>query len=149
MSPPAVSCGESCWTGTIPASAYNVAAQLLANESGIDEHPPSARVHLSDGRWVTLRAARIGDGGPPGQRDIAVTIEESSTSKRASLFARAFGLSSRERELFGYLVTGSDTRELAHRMFLSEYTVQDHLKSIFAKTATHNRRTLLSRALGT
>ncbi len=133
----------------IPASAYNVAAQLLANESGIDEHPPSARVHLSDGRWVTLRAARIGDGGPPGQRDIAVTIEESSTSERASLFARAFGLSSRERELFGYLVTGSDTRELAHRMFLSEYTVQDHLKSIFAKTATHNRRTLLSRALGT
>jgi len=27
--------------------------------------------------------------------------------------------------------------------------VQDHLKSIFAKTSTRNRRTLLSRALGT
>jgi DNA-binding CsgD family transcriptional regulator len=34
-------------------------------------------------------------------------------------------------------------------MFLSAHTVQDHLKSIFAKTSTHNRRTLLSRALGT
>jgi DNA-binding CsgD family transcriptional regulator len=34
-------------------------------------------------------------------------------------------------------------------MFVSDYTVQDHLKPIFAKTATHSRRTLLSGALGT
>ena len=34
-------------------------------------------------------------------------------------------------------------------MFLSENTVQDHLKSIFAKTGTRSRRALLSRALGT
>jgi DNA-binding CsgD family transcriptional regulator len=34
-------------------------------------------------------------------------------------------------------------------MFLSEHTVQDHLKSMFSKTATRNRRSLLSRALGT
>jgi DNA-binding CsgD family transcriptional regulator len=34
-------------------------------------------------------------------------------------------------------------------MFVSEHTVQDHLKSIFAKTAARNRRTLLARALGT
>jgi DNA-binding CsgD family transcriptional regulator len=34
-------------------------------------------------------------------------------------------------------------------MFVSEHTVQNHLKSIFAKTPVHNRPTLLSRALGT
>jgi DNA-binding CsgD family transcriptional regulator len=34
-------------------------------------------------------------------------------------------------------------------MFVSEHTVQDHLKSIFGKTSVHNRRTLLARALGT
>jgi hypothetical protein len=44
----------------VPASAYNVAAQLLAVESGVDDHQPSARVHLSAGLWLTLRAARIG-----------------------------------------------------------------------------------------
>jgi DNA-binding CsgD family transcriptional regulator len=46
-------------------------------------------------------------------------------------------------------MTGTATREIAGLMFLSEHTVQDHLKSIFAKTATHNRPALLSRALGT
>ena len=48
----------------------------------------------------------------------------------------------------GLLATGSDTRDLAQRMSVTEHTIQDHLKSIFAKTSSHNRRTLLSRALG-
>lgn len=133
----------------IPASAYNVAAQLLAVEAGVDQNPPSSRLHLSGGLWVTMRAARIGDSGPREARDIAVTIEETSPSERVAVFARAFGFSIRENELLGHLVAGCDTQELARRMFLSEHTVQDYLKSVFAKTFTNNRRTLLSRALGT
>jgi DNA-binding CsgD family transcriptional regulator len=133
----------------IPASAYNVAAQLLAVEASVDRNLPSARVHLLDGLWVTLRAARIGDDEPGEERAIAVTIEETSPPERVALFVRAFGFSARETELLGHLVSGTDTRELARRMFLSEHTVQDHLKSIFAKTSARNRRTLLSRALGT
>lgn len=133
----------------IPASAYNVAAQLLALEQQADSNPPWARVHLSAGLWVTLRAARIGEVKSIAERDIAVTIGKSSPAERVDLFAKAFGLSAREDELLGYLISGADTRELAHRMFLSQHTVQDHLKSIFAKTSARSRRTLLSRALGT
>jgi DNA-binding CsgD family transcriptional regulator len=126
----------------VPASAYNVAAQLLAVESGVDDHQPSARVHLSAGLWLTLRAARIG-------ADIAVTIEESTPAERLDLFTRASGLSRRESELLTHLVSGADTREIASRMFLSEHTVQDHLKSVFAKTKTRSRKALLARVLGT
>jgi DNA-binding CsgD family transcriptional regulator len=66
-----------------------------------------------------------------------------------SVFARASGLSSRETELLQQLVAGAATRDIARHMWISENTVQDHLKSIFTKTATRNRRTLLARALGT
>jgi DNA-binding CsgD family transcriptional regulator len=133
----------------IPASAYNVAAQLLAVEEGVDDNPPSARVHLSDGVWVSVRAARIGGAEPSAARDIAVTVEVASPVERVSVFGRACGLSRREAELLGHLATGADTHEVAQRMSVSEHTVQDHLKSVFAKTATRSRRTLLSRALGT
>jgi DNA-binding CsgD family transcriptional regulator len=133
----------------VPAGAYNVAAQLVAVEAGVDDHPAWARVHLADGRWLTMRAARIGDAAPGGARDIAVTIEEASPSERTGLVATAFGLSNREREVLGHLMSGCDTRELAGRLFLSEYTVQDHLRSVFAKTGTHHRRALLSLVLGT
>lgn len=125
----------------VPAGAYNVAAQLLAVEAGVDANPPSARVHLEDGLWLTLRAARL-------EGDIAVTIEQTSPADRADLFARACALSPRESEVLGHLMTGGDTREIARLMFVSENTVQDHLKSVFAKTATRNRRSLLARALG-
>ena len=132
----------------IPAGAYNVAAQLLAVEAGIDDHAPRARVHLSAGLWLTLRAARIGDRSPTAEQDIAVTIEASSPTERMTLFARAFALSPRESELLGLLVAGADTRRIAQRMFLSEHTVQDHLKAIFSKCSATNRRTLLARLVG-
>lgn len=133
----------------VPASAYNVAAQLLAVEEGADTNPPRARVHLADGLWLTLRAARIGDADPPDRRDIAVTIEESSPVERLAVFTRAFALSDREAELLGHLAKGGDSHTVARQMFLSEHTVQDHLKSIFAKTSTNNRKMLLARVLGT
>jgi DNA-binding CsgD family transcriptional regulator len=135
----------------IPASAYNVAGQLVATEAGVDENPPWARVHMSGGLWLTLRAARIGaaPAGQAGEPDIAVTIEETSAADRTALFALAFGLSARERDLLGHLVTGLPTRDIAARMFISEHTVTDHLKSISAKTGTHTRGALLARALGT
>jgi DNA-binding CsgD family transcriptional regulator len=138
----------------VPAGAYNVAAQLLAAEAGVDRHLPVARVHLAGGRWLTLRAARIDGGqsgaGQPGtEPDLAVSIEPAAPGDRVSVFARACGLSRRETELLDYLVAGADTRDVARHMVVSEYTVQDHLKSVFAKTATRSRRMLLARALGT
>jgi DNA-binding CsgD family transcriptional regulator len=133
----------------VPAGAYNVAAQLLAREAGVDGNPPLARVHLGSGHWLTLHAARMDSAQPVPERDIAVSIEATAPGGRVSLFARACGLSSREAELLDHLVTGAGTRDIARLMFLSEHTVQDHLKSIFAKTATRTRRTLLARVLGT
>jgi DNA-binding NarL/FixJ family response regulator len=138
----------------IPASVYNVAAQLLAAEAGVDDHPASTSVHLAGGFWLILRAARLAADEPgSGQGDraatIVVTIEEASAAGRLDLFARAYGLTGREQELLGLLATGSDTRAMARQMALSEHTIQDHLKSIFAKTGARDRVTVLSRALGT
>lgn len=76
----------------VPAAAYNVAAQLLAVEAGVDSNSPSARVHLSEGRWMTVRAARIDGPEPLPERDIAVTIEESpAAGGRRTLLSRALG----------------------------------------------------------
>lgn len=131
----------------IPAAAYNVAAQLVAIEAGIDDHPPTASVHLADGVWITLRAGRIGDNRPEHPSDIAVTIEYASPAERLDSFSRAFALSTREAELRTVLAGGADTRQAGQRMHLSQHTVQDHLKSIFDKTAARSRRELLARTL--
>ena len=132
----------------VPAGAYNVAAALLAQEAGIHPYPPVARAHLAGGPWLTFRAARVESEVPAAERDIAVTIELTSPAERRTLYARSHGLTARETELLERLSLGADTRTLAHGLYLSEHTVQDHLKSIFEKTNTRNRRTLLSRISG-
>src|SRR6185437_4354394 len=128
----------------IPAGAYNVGAQLLAAEADVDDNPPLARVHLDAGVWVSLRAARV--GGVNG--NIAVTIEECGPLDRAAIFGRSHGLTPRETELLGHLLSGADTGEVASRMYVSQNTVQDHLKSMLARTGTRGRPFLVWRALG-
>jgi DNA-binding CsgD family transcriptional regulator len=134
--------------GPVPASAYNVAAQLLATEAGVDAHPAQARVHLGSGTWLTLRADRVAGKEPLEHRDIVVTMEASSPSERRDIFSRSHGLTAREDELLRHLAEGVDTHAVATLMSISEHTVQDHLKSVFTKTSTSSRRELLARSAG-
>ncbi|WP_353950507.1 helix-turn-helix transcriptional regulator [Knoellia sp. S7-12] len=127
----------------IPACAFNVAAQMLAREAGVDDHPAMARMPLPSGAWVTLRASRLEPDG-----SIAVTIEETGPTDRLDVFVRSHALSPREVELVEVLATGADTAAASARLHLSAHTVQDHLKSVFAKTNVRSRRELLARAMG-
>ena len=131
----------------IPAGAYNVGAQLRASEDGVDSHPPRARVHLGQGVWLTLRAARIVNSHQ-ADPDIAVTLEPTSTTERMALFSLAHGLSKREAQIVAACAQGTSTRGLAQELFVSENTIQDHFKSIFAKTKTRTRGELLAIARG-
>jgi DNA-binding CsgD family transcriptional regulator len=115
----------------------------------VDANPPQARVHLGGGRWLTLRAGRLDPAPPAGPRDIAVSLEATGPEDRLSLFARACGLSAREAELLAHVAAGASTRDIARLMVVSQHTVQEHLKSVFAKTSARTRPALLARALGT
>lgn len=132
----------------VPASAYNVAAQLLATEAGVDAHEARARVHLSGRTWLTLRADRLDGPDPIEQRDIVVTMEASSPAERRDLFSSSHGLTGRESELLRHLADGYDTRTVARLMSITELTVQDHLKAVFTKTSTSSRGELLAISLG-
>jgi DNA-binding CsgD family transcriptional regulator len=132
----------------IPAAAYNVAAQLLAAEAGVDDHPASARAFVPGGGWVTLRASRLDRASAPDGGSIAVSIEETGAVARLDLFGRSHGLSAREQQLLRLLSRGADTQDNAEEMTITEYTVQDHLKSIFSKTSLTSRNAVLTAALG-
>lgn len=127
----------------VPAGAYNAGAQLLALEQGVDDHAPWARVHLEEGGWLSFRAARFaGESG-----DIAVTIEPLSGAGRLDLFGLAHRLSARELDVLRCLAEGDDTRRVAGRLHISGYTVQDHLKSVAAKTGLRSRGALVAAAV--
>ncbi len=102
------------------------------------------RVRDQHGRWVTLTASPLlAQAGDPATT--AISIESASGRDLADILAAGYGLTSREREICALVTAGRSTGDIAAELFLSSYTVQDHLKSIFAKTSVRSRRELILR----
>jgi DNA-binding NarL/FixJ family response regulator len=129
--------------GMLPAVIYPAAATARMESSGAGAH---AIVQAVDRRWVMIEAAKL-EGDDGGQ--VAVTLRAATATETFTLLCRAYALSERERQVVAALVAGLDTRAVAQRLFISRYTVQDHLKSIFRKTGVRSRRELLARFAGT
>ena len=133
----------------VPAEVLNAAAQLLALEAGVDRHPASARVHIGSGQWALLQASRMDSTGTAAIPPLAVTIQACPPEARLDMFARSFGLTLRQRELFELAASGADTNAMADSLGIGAYTVQDQFKQIFETCGVHSRATLLALAMGT
>jgi DNA-binding CsgD family transcriptional regulator len=102
----------------------------------------TARVPGLSGRWVVLHASAA-SGRQPGR--VAVILQGAPPSSIAPLIAAAYGLTKRERELTELVLQGYATGDIAARLFISPHTVQEHLKSVFAKAGVHSRRELVGK----
>jgi DNA-binding CsgD family transcriptional regulator len=101
-----------------------------------------ARVRTRAGRWLVVRGSVLGDG--PDSR-VAILLEAARPPELAPLIADAYGLTGRERAITELVARGFPTSEIAARVHLSAYTVQDHLKSVFSKTGAGSRGDLVAR----
>lgn len=133
---------------SVPAEVFNVAAQLLARQAGVDSREASARVPIGYGRWAVLRSFRM-EAGKDGEAPLAVTIQECPAAERLEVFARCFGLTPRQRSLLDLAAGGLDTAAMAADLGISNYTVQDQFKAVFAACGVRSRNALLALALGT
>ncbi len=62
-------------------------------------------------------------------------------SGRESLFEK-FNISKREQEIILHVCLGKSNQQIADELFISLYTVKDHIQNIFKKTSVKNRTQL-------
>jgi len=126
----------------LPPAVYELGARVLTPEDEASGLPASVRIRAQTGRWVTLEGAPL-EGAAAGH--VAITIRDAAADEVLDLLCRTYELTRRERELVALVLEGLATKQLAEAMCISPYTVQDHLKAIFAKTGLRSRRELISR----
>jgi DNA-binding CsgD family transcriptional regulator len=100
----------------------------------------TTRVRTCKGQWLTIRAAAL-----DGAQRVAVVMERTPRSDVVSLVLAAHGLTARESEVVGHVLLGLSTQDVSEVLGISEYTVQDHMKSIFDKTGVSSRKELAAR----
>ncbi len=105
-----------------------------------------ARFRSRDGRWLVVEATVLRDGD--GGQQVAVVIQQADGRELMSLILAAFELTAREQSVAELVLRGYSTRQIVDELRISRYTVQDHLKAVFAKFGVGSRRELVASVLG-
>jgi DNA-binding CsgD family transcriptional regulator len=118
--------------GELPTVVRAVAASARGGRT------VAQRARTDAATWVVLRGAPLGAGRA------VVTVEPAAPPEVVTLVGAALGLTARESEVVAEVLRGASTKDIATALQVSRYTVQDHLKSVFAKAGVNSRRELIA-----
>jgi len=106
---------------------------------------PMVRCRAPGGEWLTIHASLLAAGD--GSEQVGVVLERAGAAELASLVLKAFDLTAREQTVAELVLRGYSTRQIVDELHISAHTVQDHLKSVFAKFGVGSRRELVASLL--
>jgi DNA-binding CsgD family transcriptional regulator len=135
------------WDG-LPRAVHTVVLSLrhaLSPERDRDqESVPSLRARARSGRWLTLYGS-LTEAIPEQRAETVIIIEPTKPEELLPFSMTAYGLSPREEELVKLVVRGLSTTRISQTLFISEHTVQNHLRSVFEKVGVRSRGELVKR----
>ena len=119
--------------------------RALSPERARDEQSlPTLRVRARSGRWLTLYGS-LSEATPKRRAETVIIIEPTKPEELLPFSMSAYGLSPREEELAKLVVRGLSTSRISRTLFISEHTVQNHLRSVFEKVGVRSRGELVKR----
>lgn len=122
--------GEALVTAT-----NSVAAAVRSNPSW---EGAASRLILPGSRLLRLHASRA--TGPDGE--VVVIVDSARPAEVSSMLVDAYGLTPRQRDVLGLLLLGRSMTQIAGALRISEHTVNDHRKAIYARVGVASRSEL-------
>ena len=102
---------------------------------------------VGPGLPCSLRAILLGAQGGESQPTHIMVLMEKIVERHQIDFDKArrdFQLSKREAQVLQLICQGLANKDIAETLFISEYTVKDHLKNIMKKTKTGSRNEIVA-----
>ncbi len=124
-------------SSTCESLSYSIgeAMQVFRTE---DKRVHTRSVKDSIGGELITKSFRL-----PDSQNAAVTLAYQATGEAAKALPVWNVLSRREQEIAELVAQGLTTKQIAEKAFVSDNTVKQHLKRIFAKADVHNRAELV------
>jgi DNA-binding CsgD family transcriptional regulator len=97
------------------------------------------------------RAFIVGSDKKKGAPAYVLVLIEKIAGKREldpALVKNRYAVSERELEVCRLICEGLSNKEISGRLFISEYTVKDHLKHIMAKLGVNSRNQIVANLIG-
>jgi DNA-binding CsgD family transcriptional regulator len=130
----------------LPLAIWMVASAvrkaLMAQSDRDRAMVPRLCIKARSGRWLTLQGA-LTEAKPGQPGGTMIFIEPAGPKEITWLKTSAYGLTPREREVVELVLHGASTREISQTLYISEYTVQEHLSNAFDKVGVRSRRALI------
>ena len=142
--------GPSAWREGkgLPAPVWIVVSALrraLKPETERDRvSVPRVCVRARSGRWLSLQAS-LSEPHTNGNSDTVLVIEPPGPNEMLWLNTASYGLTARERSIVDLVVKGFSTKQISATLYISEYTVQEHLCNVFDKVGVRGRQALVKR----
>lgn len=148
-------------SSTIPETVSNLCSQLKLmvssykfNPSGTEhQRTPSALALSTCGSEAySFRAFLLSDhqnNGDHGESYILILIERISHCKKINIHKalQQYQLSKREVEVVEFLLLGHKNKEIAQKLYVCVYTIEDHLKKIMKKMQVSSRTGIIAKLL--
>lgn len=121
------------------------AVKHAGNEKQRDSN--CAVLNTEAGNICSLRAFTIGSSKDNNPSHILVLIEKVTEKHNIDLkkVKAKYNLSNRELEVLELLCSGLTNKEIAEKLFISEYTVKDHIKRLMEKLGTSSRFEIIAK----
>ena len=142
--------GPSAWRvgKGLPAAVWTVISTLRRALNPQTERDrasiPRVCVRTRAGRWLTLQAS-LSEPDTDGNSDTVIVIEPPGPKEMLWLNAASYGLTARERAVVDLVMRGFSTAQISATLYISKYTVQEHLCSAFDKVGVRDRQALVKR----
>lgn len=134
--------GHSVTDRAVPGEIWRICSRLKETGEADTTSPPSL-LAVGAGPPCSLRAFLL---PTPGEGRIMVLMERVVEKHQVDIdkARRQFQLSKREAEVVRFLCQGLANRDISETLFISEYTVKDHIKSVMKKMEAGSRNEIIS-----